>query len=205
MTNQRITVLMVNEYPDYIDAQIWADGLKRRVPGLEFRLWPDAGSRDEIDIVLIDKGARPGFFDTMTSLRAVIYLGAGVDGIDLDSFPGNVPLIRLATREQTSEVVQYILLRVLCQQRHLVDYMSQQAQKSWRPIAPRKTSETRIVILGAGRIGGWAAKLFAELGYDTAAWSRHPKTLPGIESYVGPSQLADAVANRDYIVSARFP
>ena len=193
---------MVNEYPDYIDANVWADGLKSRVPGLEFRLWPDAGRKDDIDIVLIDKGAKPGFFDEMSSLRAVIYLGAGVDGIDLDSFPKNVPLIRLATREQTSEVVQYIVLRVLCQQRHVADYMRQQAQKSWHPIAPRKTSETRIVVLGAGRIGGWAAKLFAELGYDTAVWSRHPKTLPGIESYAGPSQLADAIANRDYVVSA---
>ena len=202
MSGQRIAVLMVNEYPEYIDAKLWADGLKRRVPGLEFRLWPDAGSMDDIDIVLIDKGARSGFFDAMSSLRAVIYLGAGVDGIDLDSFPRNVPLIRLATREQTSEVVQYIVLRVLCEQRHVADYMRQQAQKTWRPIAPRKTSETRIVVLGAGRIGGWAARLFAELGYDTAVWSRHSKTLPGIESYAGPSQLADAIANRDYVVSA---
>lgn len=202
MSGQRITVLMVNEYPDYIDATVWADGLKRRVPGLEFRLWPDAGNKDDIDIVLIDKGAKAGFFDTMTKLRAVIYLGAGVDGIDLSSFPQKVPLIRLATREQTSEVVQYIVLRVLCQQRHVADYMMQQAQKSWCPIAPKKTPETRIVVLGAGRIGGWSAKLFAELGFDTAVWSRHSKTLPGIESYAGPSQLADAVANRDYVVSA---
>jgi glyoxylate/hydroxypyruvate reductase len=33
-------------------------------------------------------------------------------------------------------------------------------------------------------------------------WSRHSKTLSGIESYAGPSQLADAVANRDYVVLA---
>jgi glyoxylate/hydroxypyruvate reductase A len=72
-------------------------------------------------------------------------------------------------------VVQYIILRVLCPQRHVAEYMSQQARKIWNPIAPRKVSETRIVVLGAGRIGGWAAKLFAELGYDTAVWSRHQK------------------------------
>jgi glyoxylate/hydroxypyruvate reductase len=202
MSAKPITVLMVNEYPDYIDAKVWADGLRERIPRLEFRLWPDAGSMDAIDIVLIDKGTKPGFFDAMKSLRAVIYLGAGIDGIDFNSFPRNVPLIRLATREQTSEVVQYIVLRVLCQQRHVADYMKQQVQKSWRPIAPRKISETRIVVLGAGRIGGWTSKLFAELGYDTAVWSRHPKTRPGIQSFFGPAQFADAIANRDYIVSA---
>lgn len=200
MSGEPITVLMVNAYPDYIDAQVWAAELKNRVPQLEFRLWPDAGNATDIDIVLIDKGASPGFFDAMTGLSAVVYLGAGVDGIDLQSFPKGVPLIRLATREQTSEVVQYIVLRVLCQQRHVAEYMSLQARKVWNPIAPRKISETSIVVLGAGRIGGWAAKLFAELGYDTAVWSLHEKTLPGIHSYFGRAQLADALTGRDYVV-----
>lgn len=132
----------------------------------------------------------------MTGLSAVVYLGAGVDGIDLQSFPKRVPLIRLATRAQASEVVQYIVLRVLCQQRHVAEYMSQQARKSSNPIAPRKISETRIVVLGAGRIGGWAAKLFSDLVYNTAVWSRHQKTLPGIHSYFGRAQLADALTHR---------
>ncbi|MFD2053576.1 NAD(P)-dependent oxidoreductase [Mesorhizobium calcicola] len=200
MFGESITVLMVNEYPDYIDAQVWAAELKTRVQQLEFRLWPDAGNESDIDIVLIDKGARPGFFDAMTGLSAVVYLGAGVEGIDLQSFPKSVPLIRLATREQASEVAQYIVLRVLCQQRHVADYMSLQARKLWNPIAPQKISETRIVVLGAGRIGGWAAKIFADLGYDTAVWSRHQKTLPGIHSYFGRAQLADALASRDYVI-----
>ncbi|RWA96363.1 NAD(P)-dependent oxidoreductase [Mesorhizobium sp.] len=200
MSGQPITVLMVNEYPDYIDVDVWAAELKNRVPQLEFRLWPDVGNKGDIDIVLIDKGADSGFFDAMTGLRAVLYLGAGVDGIDLQSFPKSVALIRLATREQASEVAQYIVLRVLCQQRHVAEYVRQQASKVWHPIAPRKISETRIVVLGAGRIGGWAAKLFAELGYDTAVWSRQQKTLLGIQSYFGRAQLAEALIGRDYII-----
>ncbi|MER9893805.1 hypothetical protein NKJ40_17320 [Mesorhizobium sp. M0119] len=54
MSDEPITVLMVNEYPDYIDAQVWAAELKSRVPQLEFRLWPDAGDKSDIDVVLID-------------------------------------------------------------------------------------------------------------------------------------------------------
>lgn len=63
MSDEFITVLMVNEYPDYIDAHVWAAELKTRVPQLEFRIWPDAGNKSDIDIVLIDKGASPGFFE----------------------------------------------------------------------------------------------------------------------------------------------
>jgi glyoxylate/hydroxypyruvate reductase len=200
MTDRPVTVLMVNEYPDYIDTKVWAAELKARVPQLEFRVWPDAGNTGDIDIVLIDKGASPGFFDAMPELRAAVYLGAGVDGIDLQSFPKSVPLIRLATPEQTSEVVQYIVLRVLCQQRHVAEYMRQQAHKIWQPIAPRKVSETGIVVLGAGRIGGWAAKLFANMGFDTAVWSRNQKTFSGLQSYAGPAQLADALKDRDYVI-----
>ena len=73
MTSQPITVLMVNEYPDYIDAKTWAADLKKRVPQLEFRLWPDAGNKGDIDIVLIDKGASSGFFDAMTGVPSSIW------------------------------------------------------------------------------------------------------------------------------------
>jgi glyoxylate/hydroxypyruvate reductase len=198
--DRTVTVLMINSYPDYIDANDWSAALRTRISTLDFRLWPDAGDPTEIDIALIDKGAEPGFFDEMTGLKAVVYLGAGVDGIDLGSFPRNIPLIRLYSRNQTSEVVQYIVLRVLCRHRHVAEYMDHQAKRIWKPIAPKKISETSIVILGAGRIGGWAARVFYEFGYDTAVWSRSPKELTGVTVYSGRQQFADALAGRDYVV-----
>jgi glyoxylate/hydroxypyruvate reductase A len=87
VASKPVTVLKVNEYSDYIDANVWAAEPRSRVPQLEFRLWPNAGAVGGTDIVLIDKGASPGFFDAMTGLRAVLHLGAGVDGIDLQGFP----------------------------------------------------------------------------------------------------------------------
>jgi glyoxylate/hydroxypyruvate reductase A len=197
-----LTLLMVNDYPDYIDPQEWKKALQARVPNFDFRLWPDGGDPADIDIVLIDKGTPPGFFAGMTKLRAVAYLGAGIDGLLLGDLPAGVGVVRLATRELASEVVQYILLRVLCQQRHVAEYMSQQGRKEWHPIAPRKIGETNIALLGAGRIGGWAARLFAELGYPTAAWSRHPKEIPHVACHSGPAGLQDALAGRDFVICA---
>ncbi len=202
MAEKKLTLLMVNDYPDYIDPHEWKNALKARVPHLDFRLWPDRGDPADIDIVLIDKGTAPAFFTGMTRLRAVGYLGAGIDGLWIGDLPPGVGVMRLATRELASEVVQYILLRVLCRQRHVAEYMSQQSQKTWRPIAPGKIGETGIVLLGAGRIGGWAARLFAELGYPTAAWSRHPKEIANVACYSGPSSLKDALAGRDFVVCA---
>ncbi len=200
MNKENITLLMVNDYPDYIDPREWRAALGIRVPRLDFRLWPERGDPADIDIVMIDKGTSPGFFEGMTRLRAVAYLGAGIDGLLLDDLPAGVGVVRLATRELASEVVQYILLRMLCRQRHVADYATQQINRIWRPIAPSKTNGTGIVLLGAGRIGGWAARLFTELGYRTAVWSRHPKEIANVASFSGPSTLKEALAGRDFVV-----
>jgi glyoxylate/hydroxypyruvate reductase A len=200
MASTKTTLLMVNDYPDYIDSKIWSRELSKRVPELQFRLWPHRGNPADVDIVLIDKGAPPGLFEGMTRLRALVFLGAGIDGLRLSELPAGVGVVRLATRELASEVVQYLLLRVLCRQRHAAEYAAQQQRREWRPIAPMKTPETSIVVLGAGRIGGWAAKLFAELGYRTAVWSRSPKQIDTVESFSGPSGFKAALAERDYVI-----
>src|SRR5262245_25720781 len=189
---------MVNDYPDYIDSREWRDALELRVPRLKFRLWPERGDPADIDIAMIDKGTSPGFFEGMTQLRAVAYLGAGIDGLLLDDLPAGVSVVRLATRELASEVVQYILLRMLCRQRHVADYATQQINRIWRPMAPAKINDTAILLLGAGRIGGWAARLFSELGYRTAVWSRHPKEIANVTSFSGPF----ALAGRDFVICA---
>ena len=105
MANTKITLLMVNDYPAYIDPKIWSRELSNRVPELEFRLWPHRGDPADVDIVLIDKGAPPGLFEGMTALRALIFLGAGIDGLRLAELPAGVGVARLATRELASEVV----------------------------------------------------------------------------------------------------
>ena len=202
MTNTKIILLMVNDYPDYIDPKIWSRELSKRIPELEFRLWPHRGNPSDVDIVLIDKGAPPGLFEGMTRLRALVFLGAGIDGLRLAELPAGVGVVRLATRELASEVVQYLLLRVLYRQRHAAEYAAQQQRREWHPIAPTKTPETSIVVLGAGRIGGWAARLFADLGYRTAVWSRSQKQIDKVECHHGPSGFKAALAARDYVICA---
>src|SRR5262245_7257980 len=150
MNKENLTLLMVNDYPDYIDQAEWRSALRIRLPRLESRLWPERGDPADIDIVMIDKGTSPGFFEGMTRLRAVAYLGAGIDGLLLDDLPAGVGVVRLATRELASEVVQYILLRMLCRQRHVADYATQQINRIWRPTPTAKTHETGIVPRRAG-------------------------------------------------------
>jgi hypothetical protein len=87
MASTKTTLLMVNDYPNYIDSEIWSRELSKRVPELQFRLWPHQGNPADVDIVLIDKGAPPGLFEGMTRLRALVFLGAGIDGLRLSELP----------------------------------------------------------------------------------------------------------------------
>jgi glyoxylate/hydroxypyruvate reductase A len=200
MPSHKLTIVMVNDYPDYTDPAVWGTALHERLEGVDFHVWPDRGNPAEVDLVLFDKRTPPGLFEGMRRLKAVVRLGAGIDGLQFTELPAGVPVVRLATRELASEVVQYVLMRVLARHRHLADYAGQQREKTWRPLKPRRTGETSICILGAGRIGGWAAQLFAQLGFQTAVWSRLPKEISGVKAYSGRDQFRSAVADRDYVV-----
>jgi glyoxylate/hydroxypyruvate reductase len=99
MPDGKVTLLMVNDYPEYIDPSEWRQALSERVPGLDFRLWPNRGDPADVDLVLIDKGASPALFDGMKRLRAIVYLGAGMDGLHVGDLPAGVGVVRIATRE----------------------------------------------------------------------------------------------------------
>ena len=66
-----------------VDPARWSHELKRALPELDLRLWPDAGDLGEIDYVLAWNHP-PGFLQQFPNLRAIFSMGAGVDRLLLD-------------------------------------------------------------------------------------------------------------------------
>ena len=63
------------------------------------------------------------------------------------------------------------------------------ARRSGSRASSSTPSTAAIGIMGLGAIGQDTARKFAALGFPTAGWSRTPKTLPGVETFHGPSGL----------------
>src|SRR3546814_16249174 len=77
------------------DPALWKREITARVPGQEFRAWPDAGDPDAIEFVLLFRPA-PGMFLPFRTVQALLCTGAWVDRIPADpELPRPRPVARL--------------------------------------------------------------------------------------------------------------
>ena len=58
-------------------ADAWRAELEARIPGLEVRIWPEAGDPAEIEVALVWRPP-PGELARYPNLRAILSLGAGI-------------------------------------------------------------------------------------------------------------------------------
>ena len=69
----------------------WGTALKSYRPGLEVRVWPEAGDLAEIDYALVWKPPR-GLLATFPNLKVIFSLGAGIDHLASDpELPMDIP------------------------------------------------------------------------------------------------------------------
>ena len=143
----------------------------------------------------------PGLFKTLPNLKAVFSLGAGVDGFLLDTdYPRHVPLVRFVNQWLTMEMAQYTVLHTLMHHRQQRMFDALQKARQWRQGVPqRKTTDTRVGILGLGEIGQMAGERLRDLGFPVAGWSRTKKNVPGIESFAGDAELKAFLARTDIL------
>lgn len=155
----------------------------------------------DIDYVLAFR-PRLGFLKTLTNLKAIFSLGAGIDGFLVDpDFPRHVPLVRFVDDTLSREMAQYIAMHVLIQHRGERHYQAAQRESQWRQtMLARRTEDTRIGILGFGEIGTVAGRQLRDLGFHVSGWSRTRKHVDGIISYAGDEERDSFLSRTDILV-----
>jgi glyoxylate/hydroxypyruvate reductase A len=185
-------------------AAFWLAELRKHIPGLEMRVFPDLGNPREIDSALVWK-PQPGLLASLPNLRMIASLGAGVDHLLQDaSLPRHVPIVRLVDPYMTEAMSEYVLSQVLRLHRQDFAYRIQQQERQWCELPQPIAAERRVGVLGLGELGADAARKLAVFGFAVAGWSRTEKRLPGIESFHGPEGLK-ALARRSEILACLLP
>jgi glyoxylate/hydroxypyruvate reductase A len=161
----------------------------------------DAYAPESIDYVLSFRPP-PGLLKTLTNLKAVFSLGAGVDGFLYGGdYPVHVPLVRFVDRTLSAEMAQFVLMHVLIHHRQQRLFDAAQPKRQWRQmVLPVRTEDRRIGILGLGEIGGFLAAQLGELGFPVSGWSRTRKTIPGVKSFAGDEELGDFLGQADIVI-----
>lgn len=161
----------------------------------------DAYDAGEIEYVLSFKPPQ-GLLAKLPRLKAAFSLGAGVDGFLSDpAYPRHVPLVRFVDRTLSAEMAQYVLMQVLIHHRLQRFFDAAQREGVWKQkVLPRLTENTRVGFLGLGEIGTFTARQLAALNFQVSSWTRSRKSLPGIKSFAGDTELDDFLTTADIVV-----
>ena len=180
-------------------AEAWRDVLLAALPELDFRIWPDVGDPSEIDLALVWRPPQ-GELARYPNLRAILSLGAGIDGLLAQRGLPDVPIARMVDPSLTRTMTEYVLLAVLRHHRQFDHYEREQRATRWSYAFPPQAADRRVGVMGLGVLGATAALTLANHGFPVAGWSRTAKQLPGIESFAGEQRLGHFLARTDILV-----
>lgn len=183
-----------NDNPDQ-----WREALTKRIPDLDFRVWPDVGNKDEIGFALVWK-APAGAYDGMNNLKAICSLGQGVDHIFAEpNLPEGAQILRIVDPWMGQAMAEWVLLQVLRFHRQGLEYEQFEREGRWVKLPAPETSTKRVGILGMGALGAQAATTIAALGFDVAGWSRTRKEIAGVTSFAGEEEFDAFLARTDIL------
>ena len=196
-----MALLIDIKHPDWMTDDELRTALLQSIPDADIRTGAAPGDPGDIEMLTVSTYLE-GEAQRYPNLRLVQKTGAGVNAILADeNLPPQVQVTRLETSTSGAEMAEYALAYVLQEQRHLRQYHAQQARAEWRSYPPRKAGETRVAVLGLGRIGNLVAQRFVDNGFVVSGWSRSPKQLAGIDCFAGMEQFEQAVADAAYVIS----
>lgn len=144
----------------------------------------------------------PALFAEQARLKAVFNLGAGIDALaTMAEYPRTVPLIRLEDAGMAGPMADYALAVVLRYAYRFDEYARRQAQRHWAPRRPRDPAATDVGVLGLGAIGRVVATALAGAGFRVRGHARTRHTVPGVQTFAGPSELPAFLAGLEVLVN----
>lgn len=185
-----------------LKADWWARELHKQDSALDVRIWPDAGTAEDIAYALAWKPPA-GALATYPNLKVVFSLGAGVDHLLTDpDFPDHARISRVVDPYLTAGMVEYVALHVLRYHKNQPALDAQQRDRVWddRAHELKQADERRIGILGLGELGTAAAKALVALGFDVGGWSRSQREIAGVTCFHGEAGLNALLPRSDILV-----
>jgi glyoxylate/hydroxypyruvate reductase A len=178
----------------------WAAALRAALGDFPVYRQGDSYDPAEITYALVWK-ATPDLFDPLVNLKALLSLGAGVDGLLRHPRLPDVPIVRFIDDELTQCMTDYIVANVAMHQRLLTQFKADQAARRWIQHYPEAATTLCVGLMGLGMIGAHAAQALTHLGYEVRGWARTRKTLANVTTFAGPEELDAFLSGTDILVA----
>ena len=152
----------------------------------------------EVDYIIYAPSSSLQDFSSYTSLKAVLNLWAGVEGVAFNKTL-KVPLARMVDSGLTSGMVEWVTGHTL--RHHLgIDKHIHGQDGVWRSYVPPLAKDRVITILGLGILGTACGKALRSLGFNVRGWSRRKKSIDGISCFYGNDQIDLSLTDADIVI-----
>jgi glyoxylate/hydroxypyruvate reductase A len=184
----------------HLKGDSWLKHIRREGPGIDLRVWPDAGRVEDVIFALCWKHPL-GELKKYPNLQCIASLGFGVDHVLRDpDLPPGVPVTRIVDAGMIAAMSEYVLAAVLMHTRQLDLYHLDQAQKKWTVRIPKQPPDVRVGIMGLGQLGTDAAANLRALRFAVSGWSRTAHSMEGVRCFAGDSELEPFLAQADILI-----
>lgn len=185
------------------NAQPWLEALQIALPEAQISLWQENTPNQLADYGIVWTPPQ-AFFDEQTQLKAIFNIGAGVDALLKRKIPQHLRIVRLEDAGMAVQMAEYVMMAVMNFYRQLPAMKLHQSQETWlAPVIQDRTQMT-VGILGLGILGERVAQALQHFEYPVIGWSRTPKNIPNVQSFVGQEQLP-AFLSRSKILVCLLP
>ena len=192
--------LLIVELDKHIgDAKAWRAAFAEQLPGMEVRIWPDAGDLADIEYLAFmhpDFDVLPAF----PNLKAMFSRSAGVDSFIGHPKLPKVPLGKVEPAGGDPMMTEYVIMHVLRLHRDLPTYQLAQKNREWRRVRIVRPEERRVGFLGFGMMAKAPALVLKSLGFKVSAWVRTPRAAAEVPIFCGPDQLEAFLGQTDIAV-----
>lgn len=179
---------------------VWKSAMQKVAPGLDVRVWQQ-GMASQPDVEFAAAWLPPPHvLKDLPNLKVIFSLGAGVDAILKDPTLPDTPIVRVNDDDLTMRMTEYVVLHVLMHHRQQRRLDANQKQGLWDSFPTHAASSLSVGILGLGVLGEASALRLRDLGFQVAGWSRSRKTIEGVQSFAGASELDAFLARTDVLV-----
>lgn len=194
-----MALLLVNLDRMIGNAESWRQTFAAQLPGLDIRVWPDAGDPREVEYLAF---MRPDFdvLPDFPNLKAMFSRSAGVEAFIRHPRLPKAPLGKIEPEGGDPMMTEYVVMHVLRFHREMPLYQQAQANREWLRRRIVRPEERRIGFLGLGLMATAPALVLQQLGFPVSAWVRSPRPNAEIPVFHGLDQFEPFMRQTDIAV-----
>ncbi|WP_272148609.1 2-hydroxyacid dehydrogenase [Tenacibaculum aiptasiae] len=180
---------------------IWKQKLKETFMNTTVEVYPEIRDKEKVEFILCWK-PEVGVLSEFPNLKVVQSVGASVEHIlKTQKLDGSIIISRIVDKNLSIDMFEFILSSILMKMKNFNKYFYDKEHEVWSQKKYQSINNTRVTILGLGKIGSYVSERLADMGFTVKGWSNSQKNIRGVESYHGKEDFKKSVEDSDFLIN----